>query len=241
MQRLPKHVAIIMDGNGRWASRRFLPRIAGHKAGLEAAKNIVKSCLEKGIQVLTLFAFSSENWHRSKEEVGFLMDLFLHTLQEETNSFHKQAICVRFIGDRSRLDPRIVEKMQAAEDLTKNNQAMVLVIAIDYGGQWDICQSVKNLLHQVQNKEFDLLQLTQADISAGLSAPDLPYPDLMIRTSGEKRISNFMLWQLAYAELYFTDTLWPDFDAASLSLALQDYASRERRFGSLKNKEKSQI
>jgi undecaprenyl diphosphate synthase len=160
-------------------------------------------------------------------------------LQEETNSFHKQAICVRFIGDRSRLDPRIVEKMDAAEALTKDNQAMVLVIAIDYGGQWDIYQSVKTLLYQIQNKEFDLLQLTPADISNRLSLSDLPDPDLMIRTSGEKRVSNFMLWQLAYTELYFTDTLWPDFDTVSLSDALKDYANRERRFGSLNNKEKN--
>lgn len=229
--RFPKHIAIIMDGNGRWAARRFLPRIAGHRAGLQVAKSIVKSCVEKGVAVLTLFAFSSENWRRPTAEISFLMDLFLSTLETETHRFHEQAISVRFIGDRSRLDPRIALKMQEAEEMTKNNNAMTLIIAIDYGGQWDIYQSMKKVAEKVERGELLSADLTMAHIESGLAFSDLPYPDLMIRTSGEKRISNFMLWQLAYAELYFTDTLWPDFNEAALDEAIQNYIGRERRFG----------
>lgn len=227
----PKHIAIIMDGNGRWAKKRLMPRIAGHRAGLQSAKDVVKYCAEKGIKILTLFAFSSENWRRSKEEVSFLMDLFLSTLENETNQFHHQGICVRFIGDRTRLDKRIVVKMQEAEALTKNNQAMTLIIAIDYGGQWDILQAVKQIVAKAHEGEWRDKELNLEDIEAHLSFPDLPPPDLMIRTSGERRISNFMLWQSAYTELYFTNTLWPDFNAAVLEEAISDFANRERRFG----------
>lgn len=229
--RYPKHIAVIMDGNGRWAARRFMPRIAGHRAGLQAAKNLVKSCLEKGVSVLTLFAFSSENWRRPREEVGFLMDLFLSTLESEAHRFHEQAIAVRFIGDRSRIDPRIAAKMHEAEELTKQNQAMVLVIAIDYGGQWDVYQAMQVLLRKVHAGELAPSTLTVEHIAQHVCLADLPPPDLMIRTSGEKRISNFMLWQLAYTELYFTDTLWPDFNEAALDEAINDYSNRHRRFG----------
>lgn len=230
-RRFPKHIAIIMDGNGRWAARRLMPRIAGHRAGLQAAKSIIKFCVEQGVGVLTLFAFSSENWRRSTEEVSFLMDLFLSTLENETHRFHEQAIRVRFIGDRSRLDPRIVLKMQEAEELTQHNKAMVLVIAIDYGGQWDIYQSMKKIAEKVESGECSSAELTMSHLENGLATVDLPQPDLIIRTSGERRISNFMLWQLAYAELYFTDTLWPDFNEKAIEEAIHDYAGRERRFG----------
>jgi undecaprenyl diphosphate synthase len=228
---LPKHIAIIMDGNGRWAAHRFMPRIAGHRAGLQAAKKIAKYCLKKQVSVLTLFAFSTENWRRPAPEVTFLMNLFLTTLERETHEFHEQNVRVRFIGDRSRLNPAIVLKMDETEKLTQANSGMVLIIAIDYGGQWDLYQSTKTLLEKAERGEISAKQLTYRDIESHLAFPDLPYPDLLIRTSGEKRISNFMLWQLAYSELYFTDTLWPDFDEQALDQALSDYAQRERRFG----------
>lgn len=234
-QRLPKHIAIIMDGNGRWAAKRLMPRIAGHKAGLQAAKNIIKHCLEKGIDVLTLFAFSSENWRRPAPEVSFLMDLFLSTLESETQRFHEQSVRVKFIGDRTRLDPRITHKMQEAEELTKHNQNLVLMIAIDYGGQWDIQQAMQKILEKaVRNNDFPG-ELTKQYIEQELAFPDLPPPDLLIRTSGERRISNFMLWQLAYSELYFTDILWPDFDAAALDAAIFDYMQRDRRYGEVES------
>jgi len=228
---LPKHIAIIMDGNGRWAASRFMPRIAGHQAGLQAAKNIVKYCAEKKIAVLTLFAFSSENWSRPIKEVSFLMELFLSTLEAETKRFHEKEIRIKFIGDRTRLDPRITRKMQEAENLTQHNKGMVLMIAIDYGGQWDMQQALQKIMEKTLGGEYKPHELTVAHIENALSFPDLPHPDLLIRTSGEKRISNFMLWQLAYAELYFTDTLWPDFNEAALDAAIADYMKRERRFG----------
>lgn len=228
---LPKHIAIIMDGNGRWAARRFMPRIAGHRAGLQAAKKIAKYCVQIKINVLTLFAFSSENWRRPVQEVDFLMDLFLATLEREVHEFHDQQVRVRFVGERSRLNPKIVSKMNETEKLTQMNTGMVLIIAIDYGGQWDLYQATKTLVLKAERGELRAQALTYQDIESHLSFSDFPCPDLLIRTSGEKRISNFMLWQLAYSELYFTDILWPDFDEKALDQALADYTERERRFG----------
>lgn len=228
---LPQHVAIVMDGNGRWAKQRFLPRIAGHKSGVEAARQVVKNCAKAKVKVLSLFAFSSENWRRPAQEVGFLMDLFLSGLEREVNLLHENNIQLRFIGDRSRFSEKLTNKIVEVETLTRNNTGMVLIIAADYGGQWDIFQAVQKLTKAVEAGDLSSKEITPDHIQQHLSFADLPNPDLFIRTSGEIRISNFMLWQLAYSELYFTETLWPDFDEKELEKAFAHYAKRERRFG----------
>ncbi|TAK79226.1 MAG: isoprenyl transferase [Gammaproteobacteria bacterium] len=228
---LPQHIAIIMDGNGRWAKQRFMPRLAGHRAGVEAARQVVKNCLKRKIKVLSLFAFSSENWRRPAQEVSHLMELFLTGLEREVNVLHENNIQLRFIGDRTRLNARLCQKIQDVEKLTQQNTAMVLIIAVDYGGQWDICQATRQLAQEVEAGQLKSADITPEKLASKLSFADLPNPDLFIRTSGEVRISNFMLWQLAYAELYFTPTLWPDFDEKELDKALFHYTHRERRFG----------
>jgi undecaprenyl diphosphate synthase len=228
---LPRHIAIIMDGNGRWAKKRFMPRIAGHRAGVDAARKAVSVCAKRGIEVLTLFAFSSENWRRPAQEVGFLMDLFLTGLDKEVGMLHKNKVQLRFIGDRLRFGEKLQSKIAEVEALTGSNTGMVLIIAADYGGQWDICQAMRKLAADVEGGRLTSDAITPEMIARHLSFADLPDPDLFIRTSGELRISNFMLWQLAYAELYFTETLWPDFDEKALETALIQYAGRERRFG----------
>lgn len=228
---LPQHVAIIMDGNGRWAKKRFLPRVAGHRAGLEAARQVVKNCAKRNIKVLSLFAFSSENWRRPAQEVGYLMELFLTSLEREVSMLHENNVQLRFIGDRSRFNETLFNKISEVEKMTSNNTGMVLIIAADYGGQWDICQAVQKLAKEVELGHLSSSAITSDMLQSGLSFADLPDPDLFIRTSGEVRISNFMLWQLAYSELYFTHTLWPDFDEKELDKALTHYADRERRFG----------
>lgn len=219
-----------MDGNGRWAKQRHLPRIAGHKASQEAVHQAIRRCGERQIEVLTLFAFSSENWRRPKQEVNYLMKLFLQSLQKEVKKLHEQNVQFRIIGDRSRLDEKLQKQILKAEDLTKENTGLKLLIAVNYGGQWDIVNAIKKIIHS--NKLSTLRELDFfAELKNNLSFHDLPDPDLFIRTSGEKRISNFMLWQLAYTELYFTDVLWPDFTAAELDNAIAFFANRERRFG----------
>lgn len=228
---MPAHVAIIMDGNGRWAKQRFMPRLAGHKSGVEAARQVVKHCAKRHIKVLTLFAFSSENWRRPAQEVSHLMEIFLTGLEREVNMLHDNNIQLRFIGDRARFSDKLCHKILEVEKLTNNNTGMTLVIAADYGGQWDICQAVKKLALAVKAGTLACDDITQESIASHLSFADLPNPDLFIRTSGELRISNFMLWQLAYSELYFTNTLWPDFNEQELDKALTHYANRERRFG----------
>jgi len=237
-ENLPRHIAIIMDGNGRWAKKRFLPRVAGHSAGVEAARQIVKLCAKKKIQVLSLFAFSSENWNRPAHEVNHLMELFLTGLEREVTLLHENNIQLRFIGDRVRFSEKLRQKILEVETLTQHNSGLVLMIAADYGGQWDICQAARQLANEVETGQLHSEDITPEKIAAKLAFADLPHPDLFIRTSGELRISNFMLWQLAYAELYFTDTLWPDFDEKALEKALAHYASRERRYGNLTEKEK---
>lgn len=229
--RLPEHVAIIMDGNGRWASQRFLPHLAGHKAGVEATRSAVKFCVKNQIKVLSLFAFSSENWQRPAQEVGYLMDLFLTGLKREAKTLHENHVRVRFIGDRTHFNDKLVRKITDVETLTAQNSGLVLLIAVDYGGQWDICQATQRLAQQVEQGKLSAADFTPERIASQLAFADLPDPDLFIRTSGELRISNFMLWQLAYSELYFTDVLWPDFNEDEFSRALAEYASRERRFG----------
>jgi len=228
---LPKHIAIIMDGNGRWAKKRFMPRVLGHRAGVDAARKIVKCCAQKKIAALTLFAFSSENWQRPEEEVSFLMELFLSSLEHEVKSLHENNVRVRFIGNRSRFHSALCQKMTEVEQLTGHNSGLTLVIAIDYGGQWDITQSVQQIARDIEAGRITSADVTSKLISEKLSFSDLPDPDLFIRTSGELRISNFMLWQLAYSELYFTDILWPDFNEIELDNALHHFAKRERRFG----------
>lgn len=228
---LPQHIAIIMDGNGRWAKKRFMPRMAGHRYGVEAVKRIVKHCAKRQVKVLSLFAFSSENWRRPQQEVSHLMELFMTGLEREVSALHENNVRLRFIGDRTRFSEKLRNKIDEVENLTANNTGMTLIIAADYGGQWDICQAVKKLAQAIESGTLSSQAITPEKIAAALSFADLPNPDLFIRTSGEFRISNFMLWQLAYSELYFTKTLWPDFDEAELDKALTDYANRERRFG----------
>lgn len=230
-ENIPAHIAIIMDGNGRWAKKRFMPRIAGHKAGVEAARGVVKACAKLGVPVLSLFAFSSENWRRPLAEVNALMDLFLMGLEREVGMLHENNVKLRFIGDRTRFNPKLLNKINEVEALTIKNTGMVLLIAVDYGGQWDICQAVQRIATQVEAGSVQAANITPDLIASQLSFADLPDPDLFIRTSGEIRISNFMLWQLAYAELYFTETLWPDFDEAALNKALVQFAARDRRYG----------
>lgn len=228
---LPQHIAIIMDGNGRWAKKRFLPRVAGHKAGVESVRKIVKFCAKNHIKVLSLFAFSSENWRRPAKEVNFIMDLLLTSLVREMDELTKNNVQLRFIGDRAKFSDKLCSKISEVESITCKNTGLVLIIAADYGGQWDITQAVCKLTKEVEDGKLSSADITPDKIASKLSYAGLPDPDLFIRTSGEIRISNFMLWQIAYSELYFTNTLWPDFDENELEKALAHYASRERRFG----------
>jgi undecaprenyl diphosphate synthase len=228
---LPRHIAIVMDGNGRWAKQRFMPSVAGHRAGVEAARQVVKNCAKRHIEVLSLFAFSSENWHRPAQEVSYLMELFLKGLEREVSMLHDNNIQLRFIGDRTRFSEKLVSKIKEVEQLTLHNTGMVLLIAADYGGQWDITQAVQKLTNEIKAGQLTSAEITPAKIAEHLSFADLPNPDLFIRTSGELRLSNFMLWQLAYTELYFTPTYWPDFNEQELDKALDHFSSRERRYG----------
>ena len=228
---VPRHLAVIMDGNGRWAERRSLPRVAGHKAGVDAVREIVKACAEKKIEVLTLFAFSSENWQRPTQEVNYLMSLFLAALQREAKKLHRQSIRLTIIGARDRFDEKLQKQMSAAENLTINNTGLHLIIAANYGGRWDIVNAVQQLASKIEQGQLTSQEISSEILQSHLSLANLPEPDLFIRTSGEQRISNFMLWELAYTELYFTDVLWPDFSVTELEKALAFFASRERRFG----------
>ncbi len=225
---IPRHIAIIMDGNGRWAKQRFMPRIVGHKRGVESLRSVVKACRDLGVSYLTVFAFSSENWRRPNDEVSFLMSLFLKMLNREIASLHKNNIRLKIIGERSRFDEKLQQAMWHAEQLTAKNTGLTLTIAANYGGRWDVMQAVHTLLkdHPALATTF-----TEADLQPYLSMSEAPEPDLFIRTGGEMRISNFMMWQLAYTELYFSDILWPAFDRDALSLAIASYQNRERRFG----------
>jgi undecaprenyl diphosphate synthase len=225
---IPRHIAIIMDGNGRWAKKRLLPRVAGHRRGVERVRNIVKACAELGVEYLTLFAFSSENWRRPAEEVSFLMQLFLMALEREVANLHENNIRLKVIGDRSAFEPRLIKLIGEGEQLTQRNTGLTLTVAANYGGRWDIMQAVREMLRS----DPGLAQsFTEAHLEPYLATHYAPEPDLFIRTGGEQRISNFLLWQLAYTELYFTETLWPDFNVAALKRAIHSYQQRERRFG----------
>jgi len=231
MSAFPRHIAIIMDGNGRWAQQRHLPRVAGHKSGVDAAREVIKRCVEKKIEVLTLFAFSSENWQRPPQEVSYLMDLFITALKREAKKLHKQNIKLSIIGDRNRFDKKLQEKMGEAETLTAQNQGLHLIIAANYGGRWDTTQAMRTIASEIEMGKLSSADISPALIQRYLTLSHVPEPDLLIRTGGELRISNFLLWQIAYAELYFCDTLWPDFNDLELDKALAFFASRERRFG----------
>ncbi|BCG65453.1 MAG: undecaprenyl diphosphate synthase [Methyloprofundus sp.] len=227
----PKHIAIIMDGNGRWAQQRHLPRVMGHPAGVKAVKRVVEFCAEQDIQVLTLFAFSSENWRRPKEEVSKLMGLFMGTMQKEVNRLDKNNIRLRFIGERGEFSDKLQQKMAESERQTENNTGLTLVVAANYGGHRDMALAMQSIAKEVKEGRVSPEDINEAMIAKELSIPDLPDPDLFIRTGGEKRISNFLLWQLAYAEFHFTEKLWPDFNAQAMQEAIDDFLTRERRFG----------
>ncbi len=228
---VPRHVAVIMDGNGRWAEQRSLPRAAGHRAGVGAVRTTIEESVRHGVAALTLFAFSSENWRRPANEVGLLMQLFLESLDREVAELDANGVRMRFIGDRSRLAPALVERMRSAEDRTAGRDRLDLVVAVAYGGRWDIAQAARQLATEVAEGKRPVSAVDEEALAACLETAGRPAPDLFIRTGGERRISNFLLWDLAYTELWFTDTLWPDFDADCYAAALADFGGRERRFG----------
>ena len=227
----PQHVAIIMDGNGRWARERGLPRPAGHGASVKVVRKVVEECARRNVRYLTLFAFSSENWRRPADEVGMLMSLFLDALVREVAELHRNQVRLRFIGDRESLGAELVRRMLTAEELTENNGGLSLLVAVAYGGRWDIVQACRALAVQVEAGTLSAADIGEAQLAARLALADIPDPDLLIRTGAEQRISNFLLWNLAYSELYFTDVLWPDFSQEHLQAAFEHFAQRERRFG----------
>jgi len=228
---IPQHVAIIMDGNGRWAKKRMMPRTYGHKKGVDATRRSIAYFAKAGVKHLTLFAFSSENWSRPKDEVSTLMSLFVSSLQKNTDELHSQGIRIRFIGDRSAFNSRLIEQIEESEQKTKKNRLMTLNIAANYGGQWDIINAVQSLAQQIKSGDLQPHDINNDLLEQHLSLADSPHPDLFIRTGGEQRISNFLLWQVAYSELYFSQMLWPDFDEIEMSNALESFGSRQRRFG----------
>ncbi|NOX27981.1 MAG: di-trans,poly-cis-decaprenylcistransferase [Gammaproteobacteria bacterium] len=228
---LPSHVAIIMDGNGRWAQQRGKPRVMGHRSGIASVRAVIESSARKQIDVLTLFAFSSENWRRPQDEVGLLMKLFIEAIQSEGKKLHENRVRLRVIGDVSAFSQPLQDQIAEIETLTQNNDGLLVNIAANYGGHWEIIQAVRQLADQVKSGEIDVADINNELITKSLALGDVVPPDLFIRTGGEQRISNFLLWHLAYTELYFTDTLWPDFDDDAYDLALECFAGRQRRFG----------
>ncbi|MGH8736672.1 MAG: isoprenyl transferase [Burkholderiales bacterium] len=226
---LPRHIAIIMDGNGRWAKQRHLPRFAGHKRGVESVRAVVKACAQLGVEYLTLFAFSSENWRRPRDEVALLMQLFHGALRNEVEKLHRNGIRLKLVGDTQRFDPKIRALIERGEALTANNAGLTLTVAANYGGRWDILQAMTRLLHE--RPDAATVSIREEAVAQYLAMSYAPEPDLFIRTGGEQRVSNFLLWQLAYTELYFTETLWPDFDRRALEDAIASYRQRERRYG----------
>jgi undecaprenyl diphosphate synthase len=228
---LPGHVAIIMDGNGRWARKRGLPRTAGHRSGVKALRATVEACARRGIKVLTVFAFSSENWNRPRKEVGTLMRLMIEALDREVGELAKKGVQLRFIGDRSQLDETISARMLAAEKMTRGNEGLILVVALGYGGRMDIVEATKKIAAEAAAGNLHPDDIDEAMFSSYLGLAGLPDPDLLVRTGGEWRLSNFLIWNLAYSECFFDDCLWPDFDETKLEKALSFYAGRERRFG----------
>lgn len=228
---IPRHIAIIMDGNGRWAKQRLQPRFMGHRAGVKVVEEIVRHCAKQGVEVLSLFAFSSENWRRPGKEVSLLMDLFSHALKNQVKKLHGNNLKLRIIGDVSKFSPTLQQQIQYAQDLTENNTGMLINIAANYGGRWDIMQSVRHLAEQVKTGALLPEEINEQSINNHLTTAGIPEPDLFIRTGGEQRVSNFLLWQMTYTEFYFTDVLWPEFNASQLELAINSFSKRERRFG----------
>lgn len=227
----PKHIAIIMDGNGRWAKQRLQPRFMGHRAGVKSVEKIVKHCVKRNIEVLSLFAFSSENWRRPSKEVSLLMELFAVALKQQTKRIHANNARLRIIGDISKFSASLQKQILEAQAITENNTGLTINVAANYGGRWDVTQSVQQLAESVKAGTIQPDEITEQHITQGLQTADLVEPDLFIRTGGEQRVSNFMLWQMAYTEFYFTDALWPDFDEESLDQAIDSFSQRERRFG----------
>lgn len=232
--RMPQHVAIIMDGNGRWARKRLRPRSFGHRAGMEALKRTVEACAELGIHILTVYAFSTENWKRPAEEVGALMNLLLEYLSRELDNLHKRNVCIRVMGFVHQLDPAVQRELQRAVELTAANDGLILNVALNYGARAELVNAAKRLAERVKSGDIDVDDITEEMVSSHLCTSHLPDPDLLIRTGGEMRLSNFLLWQAAYTELWFTETLWPDFTKDDLIQAVIDYQRRDRRFGSIK-------
>jgi undecaprenyl diphosphate synthase len=231
LQYPPRHVAIIMDGNGRWATNHGRPRFAGHRAGVKAARTVVEDCAEAGVEVLTLFAFSSENWSRPAKEVNALMRLFVEVLQREVDALHENGIRLKFIGDRQQLPTILQKRMQDAEAKTAANTGMSLILAVAFGGRWDITQALQRIAEKVKSGDLDVSEVDESVIARHMSLSGYDEPDLLIRTGGERRVSNFLLWDFAYTEIFFTDTLWPDFMAEKLEEAFEFFGQRERRFG----------
>lgn len=231
MSTAPRHIAIVMDGNGRWAKRQNRPRFWGHKRGVERVRSTVERCLDLGVEALTLFAFSTENWKRPEEEVSYLMGLFVSSLKREVKRLHKNGIRLRIIGDKSRFPEQLQQAIAEAEALTKENSRLYLNVAANYGGRWDITEATRDLCHQVAAGALNPDEVTADTLQQRITLSDLPEPDLFIRTGGEQRISNFLLWQMAYCELYFTDLYWPEFDRDALDAAVQSFGERQRRFG----------
>jgi undecaprenyl diphosphate synthase len=227
----PHHIAIVMDGNGRWANKRFLPRTAGHREGVKAVRITIEACAEAGVKMLTLFAFSSENWKRPKTEVVSLMDLFVSSLEKEVNKLNQNGVRLSFIGDRAQFSQKLQDKIEEAEKITVNNDKFLLNIAANYGGRWDIVQACKNICQKVQDQQLKIEDISENVFANCLSTGSLPDPDLFIRTAGEQRISNFLIWQMAYTEFYYTDVFWPEFDKQQLHLALEQFSQRKRKFG----------
>ncbi len=228
---MPRHIAVVMDGNGRWANKRYLPRAAGHKAGVNATRKIVENCAKNKIEALTIFAFSSENWSRPKAEVSNLMALFVSTIMAEVKKLNKKNVCVKFIGEQTRFSEKLQKSINDSEVLTQNNTGLQLNIAANYGGRWDVVNACKLIAESVKNNQKVVQDIDEKLFNSFMALSKVPAPDLFIRTGGEQRISNFLIWQLAYSELYFVDTLWPDFSDEDFSLALDWYAGRQRRFG----------
>ncbi len=228
---LPRHIAVVMDGNGRWANKRHLPRAAGHKAGVNATRKLVENCAKNRIEALTIFAFSSENWNRPEAEVSSLMALFIATISIEVKKLHKKNVRVRFIGERTRFSEKLQKSINQSEQLTQANTGLQLNIAANYGGRWDVVEACKSLIRDVTENNKDISEINEESFNQHVALTELPAPDLFIRTGGEQRISNFLIWQTAYSELFFVDTLWPDFSEEDLDAALNWYAGRQRRFG----------
>jgi len=230
-EEIPNHVAIIMDGNGRWAKQRKLPRTAGHREGVKATQEVIKASGEAGVKYLTLFAFSSENWNRPKAEVSALMDLFMRSLEDEVQNLADNGVRLKFLGATDAFSAKLFQQIQMSEKLTEDNDKLYLNIAVNYGGQWDILNAAKNIISEVQEGKLSLSEIDETALEGRLATQNMPTPDLFIRTGGEQRISNFLLWQLAYTELYFSDVLWPEFSPDELAKAFDSFRSRQRRFG----------